>query len=122
MNFDQMFPSKWLKASDLDGDSRAVQIKSIDTEKMNDGEMKPVVYFKGSNKGLVLNVTNGRVLADLFGGDTDDWIGKPIVLGASTTDFQGRTVDCIRLRPAKKKVEAVTKAAFDDTLDDAVEF
>ena len=122
MNFDDLFPSKYLKASDLNSEPRTALIKNIDTEKMNDGEMKPVVYFKGSSKGLVLNVTNGRVIADLYGSDTDGWVGKPIALVASTTDFQGRTVDCIRLRPpVNKKAEPVSKPTFDD-LDDSIPF
>jgi hypothetical protein len=114
MRFDDMFPSKWLKASDLGDEPQVVTIKDVDTEKMADGESKPVVYFKGSNKGLILNVTNGRILADLFGSDTDDWCGKQIALVASTTDFQGRLVDCIRLRGVKPRSAAKPTFADDD--------
>jgi hypothetical protein len=119
MNFDTLFPSKWMKASDLGDEPQILTIKDVDIEKMNDGETKPVVYFKGSTKGLVLNVTNGRVLADLYGSDTDDWVGKQISLVTSRTDFQGRQVDCIRLQPVKAKRAAV-KPAFDDSDDDIV--
>jgi hypothetical protein len=114
MNFDAMFPSNYARASDLNG-PRTLQIAGIETEKMGDGEMKPVLYFVHATKGLVLNKTNGTVLKELYGSDTDNWIGKPITLIAATTDFQGKVVDCIRLRPPKSAVasaaaEAVVKA------------
>ena len=122
MNFDEMFPGKYLKASDLGLEPRNARIDSIETEKMGDGEHKPVIYFKGSDRGLVLNKTNGSVLRDLYGADTEDWLGQPIALVAATTDFQGKVVDCIRLRPpAKKKPEPVAESAFAD-LDDEIPF
>ena len=123
MNFDAMFPSKYLRASDLGTEPRNARIESIETEKMGDGEHKPVLYFRGSDKGLVLNKTNGSVIKDLYGSDTEDWIGKPIALVASTTDFQGKVVDCIRLRfPTEKKAkEPVAESAYAD-LDDEIPF
>jgi hypothetical protein len=119
MNFDDLFPSKWLRASDLGDDPVTVQIKDVDVEKMADGQTKPVVYFKGSDKPLILNVTNGRVLSELYGRSTDNWIGKSIKLVATTTDFQGKVVDCIRLRPPSGA--AAAKPTFSD-LEDSIPF
>ena len=130
MHIDALFPSKYLKASDFDGNPRTLKIAGIETEKMGDGEMKPVLYFSNATKGVVLNKTNAGVLKQLYGGDTDNWIGKPIQLVAATTEFQGKVVDCIRLRPpnaavASAAAEAVMKAnqpaSFDD-LDDEIPF
>ena len=46
---------------------------------------------------LTLNTTNARTLAELFGDDSDGWAGKQIVLFASTTDFSGKQVGCLRI-------------------------
>jgi uncharacterized protein (DUF1810 family) len=55
---------------------------------------------------LVLNKVNGRAIMDMFGPHTEKWVGKSIQLFATTCDFAGRTVDCIRVRAASD---------FDDT-------
>ena len=59
-----------------------------------------MLHFVGQEKALVLNRTNGRVVEALYGDDTDDWTGCPIRMVAATTEFGGRAVDCIRLRPS----------------------
>lgn len=60
---------------------------------------KPMLSFVGEKKKLALNKTNGKTIAKLYGKDTDEWAGKWITLYATTTDFGGETVDCIRVRP-----------------------
>lgn len=60
---------------------------------------KPIVSFVGEKKKLALNKTNGKTIAKLYGTDTDNWKGKWIKLFATTTEFGGETVDCIRVRP-----------------------
>jgi hypothetical protein len=108
MNIDALFPSKYIKASDLDGDPLTLRIAGIETEKMNDGEMKPVLYFSNATKGLVLNKTNANTIKALYGSDTSSWTGKAIQLIATTTEFSGKIVDCIRLRPpAQARSQAI---------------
>ena len=64
-------------------------------------ERKPICYFNGANKGLVLNVTNFNSIAEFSGEeDSDNWAGKRIALVPARTDFQGRQVDCIRISAA----------------------
>jgi hypothetical protein len=109
MNIDDLFPSKYIKASDLDDAPVTLRIASVRTELMNDGSPKAVLYF-ANGKPLVLNVTNKNVVKELYGADTDGWTGKPIQLIATTTEFGGKVVDCIRLRPpATAKPRPVTK-------------
>lgn len=43
-------------------------------------EKKPVVYFKETELGLILNRTNARKLADLYGSDYLKWPGRRITL------------------------------------------
>jgi hypothetical protein len=67
-----------------------------------DGETKPVLYFVGKKKGLVLNKTNATKLSAAYGDETDEWAGKDVILYPDQATFQGRVVDCIRVRvPAK---------------------
>lgn len=102
MNLNDAFPSKFLKASDLHGAEPIVTIDKVAFEPVGRSrEMKPVVYFVGKEKGLILNVTNGRKITDLCGSEeTDDWAGKKIKLYSTETEFAGETVDCIRVKAA----------------------
>lgn len=102
MNIDSAFPSAYLKASDLGTSTPVVTIDRVEVEPVGrDREMKPVVYFKGKEKGVVLNKTNSNMIAGLTGSrDTDDWSGCQIRLYATTTEFGGETVECIRIKAA----------------------
>ncbi len=102
MNVNDAFPSKHLKASDLKGAVVPVTISHVDIEEIGQKkDRKPVVYFAGKDKGLVLNKTNSKRISDLLGSpETDDWAGQRIALYPSETEFQGDTVECIRVKAA----------------------
>jgi hypothetical protein len=118
-SFSDMFPSKYLSAADLGGKPISLTIKSIKAEMMQDGTAKPCVYFEDEPRGLILNKTNGNVLAEIFGYSTPDWYGKQIVLYPTTVDFQGKSVAAIRVRAPKS---APPQGSQYDDLDDAVPF
>ena len=102
-NWRDSIPSKWLKASDLDGKPRLVTIKKFTEEKLQ-GETfpKPAVWFKEEEKALILNITNGKKIEQICGtGDPDGWTGKRIVIYPTETELRGETVDCIRVRAPK---------------------
>ena len=100
MKMSQAFPSKWLQASDLQGRDIALTIQDVVMEQVGQPpENLPVVFFHGAGKALVLNKTNGQTIADMHGDDTDHWRGKQVTLFPTSTDFQGRQVACIRVRP-----------------------
>lgn len=103
MNIDEAFPSKYLKASDLKNRRVTVTIDHVVMEPMVDGgENKPVVYFAGAQKGLVLNVTNKNVIREAYGFETDDWNGEQIVLFAAMVLFKGKKVPglCVEIPDA----------------------
>jgi arabinogalactan endo-1,4-beta-galactosidase len=91
------FPSDYLKAADLN--NRNVRVK-IDRVEMKDigGDHKPILYFIGTEKGMVLNKTNANNISIAYGDETDDWQGKDIILFEAMVDFQGKTVPAIRVR------------------------
>ena len=96
MQIDSLFPSKYLRASDLDGDT-PVTMKSLIMEEIN-GEKKPVLHFREPLKPLVLNKTNTKTIGSLHGSETDGWPGKRIILYPTKVDFRGEIVDAIRIR------------------------
>jgi len=98
MKIGSVFPSKYLRAADLGGRTVPVTMDVVQVEPLGDDEEKPVLYFAGKAKGLVLNRTNAEVIAAAYGEETDGWIGKPIELYPDKTHFGGRLVDCLRVR------------------------
>jgi hypothetical protein len=115
MQKDDVFPSKYLKHTDLQGKPAAATIESavLETLKSPHGKTqdKIVLYFAGTKKSLPLNVTNFDAVADICGADTDDWPGCQIVLYPSKTQMAGKPVDCIRVRsPAKSAKKAAAKS------------
>jgi hypothetical protein len=105
MRFDDLFPSAFLKASDFDEGPRTLVVDKITRQELGD-EMKPVVYFRNTSRGLVLNKVNGGALRGLYGSDTDGWLGQPVEAYSTTTEFGGKIVPCIRLRAPKSKSTA----------------
>ena len=102
MNVNDAFPSNYIKASDLKGGQPVVLIDRIAFEPVGQKkEMKPILYFEGKEKGLVLNKTNAKNITGLVGSaETDDWIGFAIRLYATNVEFQGDTVEAIRVKAA----------------------
>jgi hypothetical protein len=117
MKMSEAFPSKFLRAADLpEGASIPVVIDKVTLEEVGeDRETKPVAYFKGKQKGLVLNKTNAGVIADAYGDESDGWTNKPINLVVSKVLFQGKFTPCVRVElPKKLRTQApapVTEAA-----------
>lgn len=109
-NINDLYPSNYLKASDLGEAQPVVTIDRVEVEPVGRGkEMKPVIYFTNKQKGMVLNKTNSKKIADIAGSpDTDDWHGVQVKLFATEVDFQGETVEAIRI---KAPTATRTKAA-----------
>lgn len=103
MNINDAFPSKYLKASDIDGNPTVEIAQVVEEEVGRDKEMRPVLYFHGSEKGIILNKTNANNIAKLYGFETDDWAGKKVMLGTQYVDFQGQSVEAIRVYPPKRQ-------------------
>jgi hypothetical protein len=95
------FPSKWLKAEDLQNKEFTLNIDRVemaDVGTESSPEEKPVLFFVGRQKGCVLNKTNAEAVALHYGDNTESWEGKPVILYPTTTMFGGKSVPCIRMR------------------------
>ena len=97
MNINAAFPGAYLKAADLQGRAVRVQIQDCVMEHLDDGD-KPLLTFAGKDRGLILNKTNGGILAAALGDETDLWRGHTIELYPDKVMFSGRMVDAIRVR------------------------
>lgn len=117
MDINDAFPSKYLKASDLNGITPTLNISHVTIEEVGkDKDRRPCIYFQGHEKGVVLNKTNATNIGNAYGPNTDNWIGKAVTLFTTWVDFQGQSVEAIRLRPADKGVmgKPAAKPAFGD--------
>lgn len=110
MRMSTAFPSKYLRAADLQGRDVTVTIERVEMADIGDGDEKPVIYFRGKEKGLVLNKTNAGSISDALGDETEDWTGAAIIIFPTKTDYQGKRVDAIRVR-VPRQVPRAEKAA-----------
>ena len=111
VNINTVFDSDYLKAADLEDKPHLATITKVDLETMRDNTQKLLVSFKEWEKGLLLNVTNANNIAAFCGPETDDWIGKQIVLFTAWVDFQGKSVEAIRVRAPKPQKAMTAQAA-----------
>ena len=96
-NWRDALPSQWLKASDFEKPG-LLTIKRFSIETLGD-DKRPVVWFDEVDKGLALNIVNGSTIEEITGSaDPARWIGHKVVCFKTQTDYQGKRVDCIRIR------------------------
>lgn len=105
-NYNDAFPSRYIKASDLQGKAPIVTIDHVSLEEVGrEKDQRWVVYFIGKEKGLVCNKTNARTISTIANSpDTDEWGGVAIQLFVAQVDFAGDTVEAIRVRMPKAPV------------------
>lgn len=116
---DLLFPSKYIRAVDLQGRDATVTIDRCEkaAELVMAGgktDHKPILHFTETEKTLVLNKTNKATICGLYGRVVADWKGKRITLFPAP--FKGDQM-CIRVRatvPAAKRAVSATVPA-DDT-------
>ena len=95
---------KYLKHAELDGQDWVLTIDRVKQEvvgKDEDATKKWVVYFKETEKGFVLNATNGKTICKILGTEEmDEWLGRKITLYVKDdVEFGGEMVSAIRVRP-----------------------
>lgn len=118
MNIEESFPSKYLKASDLQGRAVVVKMATVRVEKVGD-DQRPILYFVGKDKGCVLNKTNKNAVVSLYGTETDEWTGKPIELFVALVDYQGKQTEAIRIRaPRNQPLTNPAKPVVDQRMYD----
>ena len=102
VDFDELYPGRFLKASDFKGQKVTLTIKDAWLEELEgeDGkELKATVSFKERPMELVLNRTNGEALKAMFGRKVPEWSGKRVTLFPSVVTERGmlKGQPCIRV-------------------------
>jgi hypothetical protein len=112
MNIDELKTSRFLKKEDCE---EPITVTIDHVEKQNVAEMgepeelKYCLFFRNGTKPIVLNSTNGQLIARALGSkNSDDWVGKQIELYCdSNVTFGGKLVGGIRVRPAPQSAQPV---------------
>jgi len=110
MKASDAFPSRYLQTSVVKDKSIVAVISHVELETVGQGadqKRKPVLYLDGQ-KPMVLNRTNFETLADAFG-DSDEWSGHKIKIFAARTQFQGKSMDGLRVQPIVPKPAAAVE-------------
>lgn len=110
MNLSDLKTSKFLKQSDV-GNGVLVTISRIGHQNVamegSEPDEKAVLYFSELEKPLVLNSTNGQIIAKISGHDTDidkNWVGFRVVLYTDpNVSYGGKIVGGIRVRAPRLK-------------------
>lgn len=96
VDFDELYPGRFIKAGELLGKQVTLTIASVDLDEL-EGEkgkkVKGIITFEKTSKQLVLNRTNGTCLREMFGRQIPAWVGKRITLFPS--EWNGEP--CIRI-------------------------
>lgn len=106
VNLMEMVDKDFLSSELLsEGEERIYTIEGIReeelvNEKNHTTDVKPVVYFKETDKKLALNIANIKIIQRIYGEQrADKLVGKKIQIFRTTTNAFGETKPCIRVRP-----------------------
>lgn len=100
IDFDQLYPGRFLKSGELLGKKRTVTIDDVEIDEL-EGEkgkkIQGIIFLKETEKQILLNKTNGLCLRGMFGRKLGDWKGKRITIYQDSVRFGPDMVDAIRI-------------------------
>ena len=118
LNHDSL-ASEWLSGLDLAGKTVSVVIDAVEEVEVPEpgtGRQvrKVAVRFQAAKKARLLNATNARALVKLFGLETDNWVGKGVMLRPVNVQAFGATHCVVRMAgtaPVKMQKPAEQESA-----------
>lgn len=97
VDFDQLYPGRFIKAGELLGKKVTLTITDVDVEDLMGEDNKPkakaTITFRETEKQHVMCKTNGICLKAMFGKKLADWVGKRITIFPDTWNGE----PCIRI-------------------------
>lgn len=97
VDFDELYPGRFLKAGELQGKKVTLTITAVDREVLEGDKgprVKGYLTFAETDKQIVLNKTNGQCIRDMFGlRNPQQWVGHKITFFAGVHDGE----PCIRV-------------------------
>ncbi len=112
--FHDIVPTKYICFEDLRGQDVTVTVRAFTAEKMfanGKQQTRPVLYFEGKAKGMVVNATINDTLTALYGPELEGWVGKRITIYPTTDDRGGQERMVVRVRPTVPPAKAAPKPA-----------
>ncbi len=111
-HWEALFDKNYLRWFHLKGQDVTVEIEKVErnvelTMRGGKKSKKTLIHFKGKDKPLVLNATNGESIAELHGNKPTGWIGQKVVLFQSVTSMYDKEKkkmvekECIRIKGVK---------------------
>jgi hypothetical protein len=97
-NFNEIYPSKSLKAEDLNRRPRVFTISDVEVKDYKDGA-KLVLSFEETEKTFTLNKTNAMTIGGLYGENYVKWIDCKVILRPDVTNYPTPNSPCIRVAP-----------------------
>lgn len=129
MDWEEMFPGRFLKAADVKGDVTLTIAAVVKEELPGDGNTKKVKGLmsfrekfipgpeKAPMKQLVLNRTNATAIKGMFGPETNGWIGKRVTFFKREVDAFGEQTPAIRVKGSpdiRQQIEFVARVGRQD--------
>src|SRR5262249_3453963 len=105
MKFSEEFPSKYLRATDVQalGPPVRVTMTNIDKETTARGDKMLVLFFAELGKGMLFKKGNAKVLGQRYGDDMNGWEGQPPDFFVGRQEFAGKIYAVIRLQPPRRR-------------------
>lgn len=95
VDFDQLYPGRFIKAGELLGKKVTLTISDVDMEDLMGEDNKPkakaTVAFRETEKQMILCKTNGICLREMFGKKLAGWLGKRITIFEGTWNGEPAT-------------------------------
>ena len=98
MDIKQAFPGTYFKAADFSDKEEMFVIADGSMETLADGEKKFVLRFEECQQALICNKTNAFALAEAFGDETEQWVGKTIILYSARVQGPGGLTNGVRIK------------------------
>lgn len=102
-NVNDMFPKPHITA-DLLNKPYELVIRSVEQKELrpnNTAVTSWIIRFEKAEKYLILNKTNANAIASMYGPNTDDWLGKKVVLFRTQAKIKGQMQDVVRVQSPK---------------------
>lgn len=110
LDFDELFPGRFMKAGQFKGRDVTLTITAVDRENLGsekEKDVRPILSFQRTEKMLVLNKTNGLCLLEMFGRATGEWVGKRVTLYPEKIDYEGHDL-AVRVRGSPDLPQDIT--------------